>query len=154
MKLWEFDRLIDTLIAENISPETGEISESIAAELDALEIGKDEKMLAVAHYIQGVRDRQKRLREKARVAQNRIDSLKTYLGSYVQPGQKLKDEEVSIGWTNRSVLEVPEGADLSTWDERFIERRPNEKALKAALAEDEVVPEGVELVKRASLTIR
>jgi len=126
VKLYEIRGELEEILARAIDLDTGEVlDEALCAELDAVQGKLEDKALDVAAFVvnieadaEALKTRAKQLSERARIEQNRADSLKRYLASCLEPSAKLKDSRVAIGWrkSEACVLDV---ADVQTLPERW-----------------------------------
>lgn len=161
MKLYEIDEKITEAFDRAINAETGEILDAQAfAELDSLQIMRDEKIEGVLLYVKNLSAEETALKAEkqafeARQKQvaNKIESLKRYI-SGVLNGEKFKTAKVSVTWRKSEaaeytgdVLELPE--DCRTYKEPTVNKTELKKRLKAG----EVIP-GAELVVRNNIQIK
>jgi len=158
-KLFEIHDAIERVLAEEVDYETGEITDETLAKLDALEIARDEKALAVARYLIGeasegerVKAQADRLATRAKAHANRAERLKGYLQANLPIGHKIRDDVVQIGWRKSSAVHIHHEDELP---EEFwrVRREPDKQRAKDALKEGREVP-GAELVVRHHLSIR
>jgi len=122
LKLYEINSMIrDALDGadEKIDHVTGEIPEDWASFLEALEMERTEKCLAIAAvireklaYADAVKSEAKRLIDRARAEENKAESLKAYLSSAISVGEKLKDERVAISWRKSSSVVIDDESKL------------------------------------------
>lgn len=159
MRLYEIDRRIREILETEVDPETGEISERAAAELDALEVARERKLEALALVVlelegdaEAIRKEEKRLEERRRRIERRVERLKDYIRQHLVVGETIEGELVSIRWRRAKAVEVH---DLDRLPESCvrIRRDPDRTAIRAAIERGEEVP-GAELVERFHLVIR
>ncbi len=159
MQLFAIHDAIEMVLAKGVDHETGEISEEAIAELDTLELAREEKVLAIARYLVGerveaaaVKAQADRLAKRARVHANRADRLLRYLDANLPEGQKLHDDVVQIGWRSSTAVEV---FDLGKVPQAFVRvtEAPDKKAIGEALKSGVEVP-GAELVTRNRLQVK
>lgn len=165
MKLYEIADQVERLLAECVDPETGEITDEAAAELDQLEMARDEKALAVAAYLKGeeceaaaVKAEADRLAKRVRTHQNRARWLHDYLATYFPQDHKASNANTRLTWAGSPAAVVldpdVEAHPEAKLCERFLRRTvvPNKIEIGNALKAGETVP-GAKLVKRTSLRI-
>ncbi len=82
-------------------------------ELGELKGSIEQKALSISSWIVNLAAEQKALKEaaktltdRARVKANKIQSLKEYVGSVLEPGTKLENEECKISWRKSTALEI------------------------------------------------
>jgi len=160
MRLFEIDYQIEALLNASVDRETGEINEDALAELEALEVQRDDKALAVAAYIVGqeaeaeaVKAQAKRLADRAAKHERHAERLREYLQAHLPTGTKLRDERVEIGWRKSTAVEIDvETAELPPEMCR-VTVAPDKRAIGDALKAGEEV-KGCRLVQRQSVQIR
>ncbi len=160
MRLSEIDAEIEGLLARGVDPETGEITDECMANLEALEIERERKLLDIAVYMMGeeaeakaVEEHAKAMATRARTHRNRATRLRRFLSEQIPNGSKLRDDRVRISWRNSERVDVDEDADLP---ERFLRRpppAPDKTALRNALKSGQEIP-GARLLSGASIQIK
>ena len=123
MRLYEISDAIERVLLAGTDQETGEIMPEALAELEALEMARDEKALAVAAYLIGERveadaieDQAERLQRRAQTHRNRAARLEEYLAAHLEQGCKLSDARVEISWRRSKAVEldcVPESLPIA-----------------------------------------
>ena len=108
MKLYEISAKLANLwpvIEAYAEANEGEMPPQLGADLDALELAKEEKVLNVAKVIKNYQAEAealdaeiKRLRAKKATAEGKIEYLKGYLANNLQPGEKFSDGVLSVSW--------------------------------------------------------
>jgi hypothetical protein len=142
-KLFEISSLLrDSLAAadEFINQETGEIPADWADFLDAVQMERDEKVLAVAAVIREklayagtVKAEIDRLNKLLKPATTTAERLKSWLIATVHEGEKLKDSRVSISWRKSEAVVIDDESKLP--DACFkIYREVSKTQVKEALA--------------------
>ena len=160
MKLFEIDAQIEALLNASVDRETGEIDEAALAELEALEVARDEKALAVAAYAIGqqaeseaVRAQAKRLSERAAKHERHATRLVEYLQAHLPVGTKLRDERVEIGWRKSSAVEIDVDVAELPPEVCRVTVAPDKRAITEMLkAGDEV--KGCRLVTRQHIAVQ
>lgn len=143
MKLFEIRAEIEEVLALAVDPDTGEIiSQEMTERLDALEVKLEEKALDVAAYIanldaeeDALKAASKRLSDRALRTARRSTSLRAYLASHLQPGTKLADTRVTIGWRKSEGCILDVQPDSLPGRFKNITVSPNLSALRSALKE-------------------
>ena len=163
MKLYEIDRALEEALEKAFDPETGEIlNEDAFADLEGLEAARVDKLEACAIMVkqyaadaEAIKAEIKALTQRARVASNKADSLKTYMERSIAPGEALKTPRVAIGWRRSEGVTFDESFDVRALPEELTKTtvEPNKTAIKAALKQGETVP-GAFLETRQNLQIR
>lgn len=117
MKLYEIAEAVQLILTSEVDPETGEITELGLQQLEALDLAKEKKALAVAHYILGeraeaaaVKSEADRLAQRAKVIANRAGRMERYLATHLDAGETYKDAVAQISWGTSTALEL--NADL------------------------------------------
>lgn len=162
MKLYQIRIAYENALHAAIDVETGEIrDETLCTALDLIEGKLSEKALDVAAYVvnleaeaMALEQRSTELRHRAKVTQNRAESLRHYLAGNLPAGTKLADDRVQIGWreSERCIVDRPDDLPIH-WQRVKIE--PDVAAIKAALAKgDAQAQEIAHLETRQNLVIR
>ena len=154
---------IDRALIECINEETGEID---AERFEELQMQRDEKIGGTARWILDLKgdilklkEEEKRLADKRHVLENRVESLKRYLG-YALNGEKWKDEVVSVGYTKSTKVEIENEESFIEWASKghkdYLRQKAPEidkTAIKNAIKSGEEV-EGAKLVETVSIKIK
>lgn len=140
-----------------VNVETGELIDTAA--LDALKMERDTKIRNIACWIKNLEADVKALDEQEKIfkarktaAKNKMESLKTYLASFLN-GAKWKNNEVSISWRKSTAVEVTDVKKLSSYYLRYKEPEVNKTLLgndlKAGIKLD-----GAVLVDKNNMSVR
>lgn len=138
-----------------IDEETGEIIN--AAELDALELQRDEKVENIALWIKNIKAEAEAVKkqkdafyQREKALTNKAERLKEWLASNLN-GEKWKSDRVVLSWRKSESVAVDD--DFS--DERFITYEPkiSKSAIKEAIKNGEEVS-GARIVENNSLQIK
>ncbi len=161
MKLYEIDEKIIEAFERAIDTETGEILDAQAfAELDNLQIMKNEKIEGVLLWIKNLSAESEALKTekqafeaRQRQATNKAESLKRYISGILN-GEKFKTAKVSVTWRKSEaaeytgdIFELPE--DCRTYKEPTVNKTELKKRLKAG---EEIT--GAQLVTRNNIQIK
>ena len=161
MKLWEIDGMLRDALneAENLLDEDGAIPEDWAEFLDAIQMERDQKCLAVAAMYRefeaeadAISQEAKRLTMRSRTASNKAERLKRYLAGVVQVGEKLKDSRVAIGWRKSKAVVIDDEAVLPEACFRIVRevsKRSVEEGLKSG-----AVKAGAHIEERQNIQVR
>lgn len=155
MNIWEINAEIEKFIATHTN-EDGEIVNP--EELERLELTKAEKLTNLALVYknidaeaEGVEKNAKELTRRGRVLRNQQERVRKIIADNLTPGEKYKDDKVSMSWLKSTKVEV----DDTFSDERFIKYEPkiSKSEIKDALKSGEII-EGARLVENNSLQIK
>lgn len=163
MKLYEINQELETLIAECIDTETGEITN--LDRLNELTLAKDEKVRNIALLILDLRAEEKAYDEQLKKflalkksVKNKITSLENYLQLNTE-GQTFKFIECKISYkpseeTIIDDIEVLEKyckrhKELGSW-----EFKPNKTAIKEAIASGTLKVQGARVIKKQNIQIK
>lgn len=158
MNIYEIDQKIQALI----DPETGELMDFDAFE--ALQMAREEKLENAALWYKNltasaaaIREEEKALAERRKAAERKAESLKSYIGQWLN-GDKFSTAKVAVSWrTSRAVeitdetaflLENSERDDLVSFTPKIIK-----SAVSDALKRGETLT-GVEIVEKQNLQIK
>lgn len=162
MNLFQIEECITNCVKldgrdDYIDVSTGEIIDTAA--LDALKMERDTKIRNIACWIKNLEADVKALEEQEKIfkarktaAKNKMESLKTYLASFLN-GAKWKNNEVSISWRKSTAVEVTDIKKLSSYYLRYKEPEVNKTLLgndlKAGIKLD-----GAVLVDKNNMSVR
>lgn len=148
---------VDAAIADCVDQETGEILDEQA--LDALVMERNKKIENVACWIKdlkaegnAIREEEKALAERRRVAESKVESLKKWLG-YALGGEKFKTSKVSVSYRKSKSVQV---IDEKAIDDKFLIPQPaklNKKMVSEYIKNGMAVP-GCELEEKINLQVR
>lgn len=160
MKLYEIDNAIDELIRNSVDPETGEVMD-ITDELDALQMGREEKLESVALVIKNltaeataIRNEEKALADRRKTAENRVEWLKGYLMQSLA-GKKFSTPKVAVSFRSTTAVFVEDDAEFLKEHPEYarIKTEIDKSALKDALKNGAEVS-GAALENRTSMIVR
>ena len=159
MRIFDVRDAIERIFAEQVDPETGEIQDAALDALNALNLELDTLALELAAYAVGERveaeavaEQAKRLAERAKRHERRADWIEGVIARNVEPGRKLHDARVTIGWRKSTAVKITDEAAIP--DELFRYSRALDKAeiAKRLKAGEEV--KGAELEHRQNLVVK
>jgi hypothetical protein len=165
MKLYEINMAISEVL-EKADPETGEIGPEIEAQLDALNLEKEQKLENYALVIKNKRAEAAAIKEEMDCLEKRFSSinnsiswLKDTLARELGDG-KIKSACVLVYTRKTERVDVFRDAEAAYWSEeaqKYIKRREtytwDKVACKDALKAGQKVP-GVQLVEKTSVVVR
>ena len=153
MNLYE----INNAIMDCVDMETGEIVD--IERLDCLQIERSEKIENIACWIKNLKSDAEQLKVEAenllqrrRVAENKAESLKTYLQKALE-GKKFKTPKVAISYRKTKSVDVTDISQLPEWALRFSDPVPNKTEIKKKIELGENVP-GAEIKEYQSMIIK
>lgn len=160
MNLYEIDARIQKILDTAINLETGEVDETLWAELEELEVKKVDKIEAVLLYRRGVEaDIESIGKEISRLQgikeglSNKSERLKKYAQDSLQ-GKKLKTTKISVWYkTNESVEFTGNIENLPECCVRRKEPEVNKAELKKLLDSGKKI-DGARLAESVSMVIR
>lgn len=161
MTLYEINQAIIDALENAVDPETGEISDDVAAALEALDMQRTEKLENIACYIKdleaegkAIRDEEKALAARRRTTERKTERLKDYL-AWALAGEKFKSARCAVSFRKSTAVEIAPDA-LTYLPERFLRFKDPEAdktAIKDALKAGEII-EGCKLVDNVSMIIK
>ena len=119
--LYEIDaNLLEAMAEAEYQAENndGEITDGLALLLDSLEGEREIKIGNICRYIKSlngeagmIKAEEACLSKRRQQAEDKAESLKKYLASYMAVGEKFKDENSTVSWRKSSSVEI--SADLT-----------------------------------------
>lgn len=153
MNLYE----INNAILDCVDMETGEIID--IDRLDCLQIERSEKIENIACWIKNLKSDAEQLKvesdnllQRRRVAENKAESLKTYLQQALE-GEKFKSPKVAISYRKTKSVDVTDISQLPEWALRFSDPVPNKTEIKKKIELGQSVP-GAEIKEYQSMIIK
>lgn len=171
MTLYDINAQMDILfdeLEEHIDQETGELDKEVAEKLDKLFTSRMEKVSNIVLFIKNrgafalqVDQEIKKLQQKKKSVENKVEWLKNYLYSNVEVGRKIETPNFTIGWRKSESIEVDPLLDL----EELYKQNPEIVREKITYALDKieakkvykatgVLPSGVSLVEKNNIQIK
>ena len=143
-------------------PESGDLVDVDAFE--ELQMERDQKIENIACWIKdlisdaaAIREEEKSLADRRRVLENKAESLKSYLGRFLNAGEKYSSARCAVSWRKSQKVEV-NMAEL--WKDPRVENyllyrdpEPNKTAIKDAIKAGFEV-RGCELIDNQNLQIK
>lgn len=153
MNLYE----INNAIMDCVDMETGEIID--IDRLDCLQIERSEKIENIACWIKNLKSDAEQLKvesdnllQRRRVAENKAESLKTYLQKALE-GEKFKTPKVAISYRKTKSVDVNDISQLPEWALKFSDPVPNKTEIKKKIELGQSVP-GAEIKEYQSMIIK
>ena len=158
-KLYEINSELEKLWEQAVDPETGEVSEELDAQIEALQMEKDQKVENVALWIKNLKsdadrmkEEAKKLTDRATATNNKAERLKAFL-EYILGGEKFQTPRVNISYRTSNSVEVINIDKVPPEFLRLKDPEVDKTAVKAAFKEGQDVP-GCGLVAKRSMTIK
>jgi hypothetical protein len=162
LKLWQMDERLEAMIFAATDRETGEIDELALLEIDALELDRELKILAIAGFIKSERAegdavqlQADALADRARGHQRRADRLLAYVERHLPQGESIRDNRHWLKWKRSSAVEITDESKLPAefmTDPVAPAPKPDKIKLRQAL-KTAPVP-GAEIVQRQKLHVK
>lgn len=160
MTLYEIDEAIQKAFLEAVNPETGEIiSEEAIANLDALEMERDEKIEKILLYYKDcLADAEKIKAEKIAlgkrqaILENKAENLKNY-AKMALAGEKFNRPRVSVSYRTTKSVNITDVWSIPAEYVTPVEPKADKKAIMAAMKGGQNIP-GAEIVENTNITIR
>ena len=160
MRLYEIDQGIRALWDKIISQE-GELTPEDVAELESLEVAKEEKVKAYGVIIREtlsdilrLNEEMARLKKIERIMNNKVEWLENRLSDFMQ-GHNMNDFksiEVNIGFRTSKRLEIADGVKLARkWCK--VELKPDRQAIKDFISAGGKV-KGCQIVENKNIQIK
>lgn len=159
--LFDYVKAIDEIIASN-TDEDGVISEDVLAELDALEMAKNEKVDNCISYIKSRRAMAEMLKaekqaidKRQKHAENEAERVAQYL-TFCLAGDKWESAAGQVSYRKSEAVIVDDEIAFEEFGEYAItkiEIKPDKKAIKDAIKGGAEIP-GVHLEERQSTIIK
>ena len=165
--LFDIDEQILKLIAldesDIVDSETGEVLIDVFEELDKLNMQRDEKIVNIGRYIDGLdreskllKEKAKSLTERAKSKDNKVERLKAYVQeSMIKFGtKKIEDATVTVRLNSTKVVQVNDEALIpEEYLTKIIEVKPDKRRILAELKSGKKIAGG-ELRESNSITVR
>lgn len=158
-KLYEINAELERLWEQAVDPETGEVNDDLDAQIEALQMERDQKVEYIALMIKNelsdadaIKTEKDKLAERERVKRNKAARLKAYL-EWALDGEKFQTPRVNISYRSTSSVEVVNINKVPPEFLRLKDPEVDKTAVKAALKEGQEVP-GCELLAKRSMTIK
>lgn len=163
MTFGEIAAEIESLLEQNVDPETGEIvaidEQVFMARLDELYDAEEEKidnMVGACKYYEalanGIKAEKMALAKRQQIAEHRVESIKTFLSNYLN-GRKIEKPQYKISWRKSVKAVVTVGVDELDPLYQKVKIEPDLTSIKSALKEGATI-EGCSLVESNNIQIK
>ena len=159
MTLYNINKEIEDLLERAVDPDTGEVDESLIDEYEKLMMSRDEKIENVCLFIKNldseataIRDEEKALASRRKVAENKVNRLKDYL-QYCLKGEKFSTPRCAVSFRHNKQVDVKDVLVLPEEFLRYKEPEPDKTEIRKALIAGRDVP-GCTLVDSVSMQIK
>lgn len=158
--LFEINEQIEMLTNKLVDEETGEINEEVMAELEALEMDREDKiegcglmMKQLAAEVDAINTEIKALKARATAKANKHDRIGEYVKATLK-GKPFERARVSMRFRKSVKVEITDETLVpDEWCKYETTRTPMKTEIKKALKNDETVP-GCVLVENMNLQVR
>ena len=158
--LFEINEQIEMLTEKLIDEDTGEINEDVMAELEALEMDREDKiegcglmMKQLAAEVAAINEEIKALKARANAKANRHDRIGEYVKATLK-GKPFERARVSMRFRKSVKVEITDETLVpDEWCKFETTRTPMKTEIKKALKNDEAVP-GCVLVENMNLQVK
>lgn len=166
MNIWQIDSQLESIYADAVDMDTGEINPDAMEQIDALQMERERKVENIALWYKNTQAESKAIAEEIKALQGRKKALDTksewqerYL-EYALQGQRFETPKVSVSYRKSTTVEFEDEAkfcerfaDFSDMVTTKIERKPNRAALKKCI-KNGMTFEGAYLVDHQNMQIK
>lgn len=157
--LFDYIKAIDEIIANN-TDEDGVIAEEVLAELDALEVAKEEKIDNCISFIKSreamaemLKKERQAIAKREKTAENEVERVKQYL-TFCLAGAKWESTAGKVSYRRSEAVEVEDLDEIpAIYKTEVTEVKADKKAIKEAIKNGYEVP-GARLEERQSTVIK
>lgn len=158
--LFEINEQIEMLTESLVDEETGEINEEVMAELESLEMDRDDKiegcgmmMKQLSAEVEAINEEIKALKARATAKANKHDRIGEYVKATLK-GKPFERARVSMRFRKSERVEITDETLVpDEWCKFETTRKPVKSEIKKALKNDETVP-GCVLVESINLQVK
>ena len=158
-KLFDIEADIREALENLEIDEDGCVTADSFGKLEALKEEKERKLENVALFYketlveaEALKNESDKLKERARIAQNRADGLKVYLMSSLN-GEELKTARVAVTYRKSQSVDIDEELLSKKYYVRKVEEKPDKKAILELLKKGERIL-GAELIEKSNIQIK
>lgn len=165
LALYEIDTQIAEVLEYIVNEETGEIDPIAETELDQLKKDRELKIGNIGlhiknqvAFIDAIKDEEKKLRERRKIMEKKIEWLKNYLEMHLD-GEKLELPNLKIGWRKSESLIEKGNFDVEKFAQQYPELvkivyQPDKNSIKKFIKEKGVGIEGFEIISKNNIQIK
>ena len=158
--LFEINEQIEMLTERLVDEETGEINEEVMAELEALEMDKNDKLEGcgmmlkqLSAEVAAINEEIKALKARSKAKANKHDRIAEYVKATLK-GKPFERARVSMSFRKSERVEIDDESLVpDEWCKFETTRTPMKTEIKKALKNDEKIP-GCVLVKGINLQVK
>lgn len=164
LSLYEINEAIETIFANYVDHETGEISREGEELLNGLQLQKETKIVNIGMFyknlqgfVDACKEEKKRIDDKQKSAEKKLDWLKSYIEANVN-GEKINTPQISISYRKSSRLEVDDNIDLEmieqSWPEIIRTKKEIDKTSAKKLISGDVKITGMRIIESNNIQIK
>lgn len=158
-KLFDIEADIREALENLEIDEDGCVTPESFGKLEALKEERERKLENVALFyketlveVEALKNEADKLKERARIAQNRADGLKAYLVSSLN-GEPLQTARVAVTYRKSQSVDIDEELLSKKYYVRKVEEKPDKKAILELLKKGERIL-GAELIEKSNIQIK
>lgn len=158
-KLFDIEADIREALENLEVDEDGCVTAESFQNLEALKEERERKLENVALFyketlveVEALKNEADKLKERARIAQNRADGLKAYLVSSLN-GEPLQTARVAVTYRKSQSVDIDEELLSKKYYVRKVEEKPDKKAILELLKKGERIL-GAELIEKSNIQIK
>lgn len=158
-KLFDIEADIREALENLEVDEDGCVTPESFGKLEALKEERERKLENVALFyketlveVEALKNEADKLKERARIAQNRADGLKAYLVSSLN-GEPLQTARVAVTYRKSQSVDIDEELLSKKYYVRKVEEKPDKKAILELLKKGERIL-GAELIEKSNIQIK
>lgn len=158
-KLFDIEADIREALENLDVDEDGCVTPESFGKLEALKEERERKLENVALFyketlveVEALKNEADKLKERARIAQNRADGLKAYLVSSLN-GEPLQTARVAVTYRKSQSVDIDEELLSKKYYVRKVEEKPDKKAILELLKKGERIL-GAELIEKSNIQIK
>lgn len=145
--------LADEIAAVQNDPDLSEQQKEVAitnlkSELLQNRGRKQDRLLELAKHVKNlvaekkaIKDEMSRLRGNANVLKNKIFRIKEFIGSFLDPDDKIKDPQAQISFRTSHRLQIDINAEIPNQYKKYPKWKPNKRKLKKDIKAGKVIPD-------------
>lgn len=158
-KLFDIEADIREALENLEVDEDGCVTAESFGKLEALKEERERKLENVALFyketlveVEALKNEADKLKERARIAQNRADGLKAFLSSSLN-GEPLQTARVAVTYRKSQSVDIDEELLAKKYFVRKVEEKPDKKAILERLKNGERI-RGAELIEKKNIQIK